>query len=126
MLRTSLLAFLTIGFAGCAGLDSREPSNLAAYCTAQSGYRLGAQGRAYFGVCPKEAEGAFLAGLARGRELLPPTPQAFPFYAEMEAVEKQMREATSEAERQPLRARLERAEWWAMEMLRNPGSPAVN
>ncbi|HEX2198424.1 MAG TPA: DUF2799 domain-containing protein, partial [Burkholderiales bacterium] len=103
-----------------------EPSNLAAYCTAENGYRLGAQGRAYFGVCPKEAEGPFLSGLARGRRLLPPTPQALPFYVEIEAVEKQLREATSDAERRPLRERLERAEWWAMEILRNPGSPAVN
>ena len=126
MSRRSLLPFLMAGLAGCAGLDSQQPSNLAAYCTAGNAFRLGAQGRAYFGVCPKDAEGEFLAGLARGRELLPPTPQAFPYYAQIEALEKQFAEATSDAERQPLRERLQRAEWWAMEILRNPGSPAVS
>ena len=126
MPRRFALLFLMTGLTACATLDSPDPSNLAAYCTAGNAFRLGAQGRAYFGVCPKEAEGAFLAGLARGRELLPPTPQAFPYYAQIEELEKQLMAATSDAERQPLRERLSRAEWWAMEILRNPGSPAMN
>jgi|SRR5687767_12765068 hypothetical protein len=117
---------LMAGLAGCAALDSSNPSNLAAYCTAENAFRLGAQGRAYFGVCPKESESAFLAGLARGRELLPPTPQAYPYYVEIEELEKQLLAATSDAQRQQLRERLSRAEWWAMEILRNPGSPATN
>jgi hypothetical protein len=117
---------LIAGLTGCAALDSSDPSNLAAYCTAGNAFRLGAQGRAYFGVCPRESESAFLAGLARGRELLPPTPQAFPFYAQIEELEKQLMATTSDADRRQLRERLSKAEWWAMEILRNPGSPAMN
>ena len=117
---------LLAGLTGCATLDSADPSNLAAYCTAGNAFRLGAQGRAYFGVCPKDSESAFLAGLARGRQLLPPTPQAFPYYARIEELEKQLMVAATDVERRQLRERLSRAEWWAMEILRNPGSPAMN
>jgi hypothetical protein len=126
MSRTSALIVLMAGLTGCAALDSSDPSNLAAYCTAENAFRLGAQGRAYFGVCPKDSESAFLAGLARGRQLLPPTPQAFPYYAQIEELEKQLAAATNDADRRQLRERLSRAEWWAMEILRNPGSPAMN
>ncbi len=126
MKRTSAFIILVAGLSGCASLDSSQPSNLAAYCTADNAFRLGAQGRAYFGVCPKESEGAFLSGLERGRQYLPPTPQAFPYYAQIEQLEKQLMAAGGDAERQQVRERLARAEWWAMEILRNPGSPSVN
>ena len=126
MSRKSALIVFVAGLTGCAALDSSNPSNLAAYCTAQNAFRLGAQGRAYFGVCPKDSESAFLAGLARGRELRPPTPQAFPYYAQIEELEKQLMAATSDAERRRVSERLSEAEWWAMEILRNPGSPAMN
>ncbi len=118
-----MLVAVMAGLAGCATLDSTNPSNLAAYCTAENAFRLGAQGRAYFGVCPKDAESAFLAALARGRALRPPTPQAFPYYAQIEELERQLMAAASDPERRRLRERLSEAEWWAMEILRNPGSP---
>ena len=117
----ALLAAACLG--GCASLDSSAPSNLAAYCTADSAFRVGTQGRAYFDVCPKESEGAFIAGLQRGRQLLPPVPQAFPYYAQIEQLEKQLMAASGDAERKQLREQLARAEWWAMELIRNPGSP---
>ena len=123
-------SFATLLFAaclgGCASLDSSDPSNLTAYCTAENAFRLGPQGRAYFDVCPKESEGAFLAGLQRGRQLLPPVPQAYPYYVQMEQLEKQLMAATGDAERKQLREQLARAEWWAMELIRNPGTPAMN
>ncbi|MGH8670148.1 MAG: DUF2799 domain-containing protein [Burkholderiales bacterium] len=111
--------------AGCAGLQP-DPSNTAAYCTADNAFRLGSQARAYFGVCPKESESAFLAGLQRGRALVPPTPQAQPFLAQMTEVEKQLIAAGSEAERQRLRARLADLEWWAIHIINSPGSYAVD
>jgi hypothetical protein len=126
MKRTCALLALLAGVAGCATLESSNPSDLAAYCTADNAFRLGAQGRAYFGVCPKESESAFLSGLERGRRYLPPTPQAFPYYAQIEQLEKQLRTATGDAERQRVRERLAQAEWWTLEILRNPGSPAMN
>jgi len=122
MARKLAVALSVLSLAGCANLDRPDASNLAAYCTAENGFRLGPQARAYFGVCPKDTESAFLAGLARGRALRPPTPQAFPFYAQMEALEKQLLAAPAEADREPIRARLREVEWWAMEILRNPGS----
>jgi hypothetical protein len=126
MKRASASLVLLACLSGCAALDSTQPSDLAAYCTDENAFRLGSQGRAYFGVCPKASEGAFLAGLERGRRYLPPTPQAFPYYAQIEQLEKQLMAAGSDAERQQVREHLARAEWWAMEILRNPGSPAMN
>lgn len=126
MSRKAVSLLLAASLAGCAALYSPDPSNLAAYCTPESAFRLGAQGRAYFGVCPKESESAFLAALARGRELRPPTPQAYPYYAQIEELEKQLMAATTDAQRRELRERLYKAEWWALEILRNPGAPAVN
>jgi hypothetical protein len=126
MKRTCAILALLAGAAGCGTLESSNPTDLAAYCTAENAFRLGAQGRAYFGVCPGESEAAFLSGLERGRRYLPPTPQAFPYYAQIEQLEKQLRAATDDAERQRVRERLAQAEWWTMEILRNPGSPAVN
>jgi hypothetical protein len=108
---------------GCATLDSGDPANLAAYCTAETAFRIGSQGRAYFDVCPKESEAAFLAGLQRGRQYLPLVPQAYPYYVQMEALEKQLMAAGGDTERKQLREQLARAEWWAMELIRNPGTP---
>lgn len=112
--------------AGCAGLQGPDPSNLGAYCSAENAFRLGSQARAYFGVCPKESEGAFLAGLQRGRALVPPTPQAQPFLAQMTETEKQLVAAGSDAERQRLRARLADLEWWAIHLINSPGSYSVD
>ena len=63
MIRSLIAAIL---FSACAGFETPDPSNLAVYCTAETGYRVGYQSRAYYGVCPKDTEGAFLAGLERG------------------------------------------------------------
>jgi hypothetical protein len=111
--------------AGCASIEGPDASNLAAYCTPQNAFRLGSQSKAYFGVCPKETEGAFLAGLQRGRALRPSTPAAWPFQAQMEQTEKELLVAASEPERVRLRTRLRDAEWWAIHIINNPGSYSV-
>jgi hypothetical protein len=120
-----VLAASVLSLAGCAGLQGPDPSNTAAYCTAQNAFRLGSQARAYMGNCPKEAEAAFLAGLQRGRALVPPTPQAQPYLWQMTETEKQLLAATSDAERQRLRARLVDLEWWAIHLINDPGSYGV-
>ena len=112
-----------LSLAGCAG---PQPSNSAAYCTADNAFRLGSQARAYLGTCPKNLESAFLDGLYRGRALVPPTPQAQPFLAQMTELEKQLVAAASDAERERLRARLSDAEWWAVHIINSPGSYAVD
>jgi hypothetical protein len=122
--RVTLIAS-ALSLAGCAGLGSPDTSNVAAYCTAENGYRVGSQMRAYYGNCPKELEGAFLAGLERGRALRPPTPQAYPYYQQMDELEKQLRIADSDAERAPLRARLREAEQWAIHLVNDPGSYGI-
>ena len=126
MARKLAVVLSVLSLAGCASLDRPDGSNLAAYCTPENAFRIGPQARAYFGVCPKDTESAFLAGLARGRALRPPTPQAFPFYAQMEDLEKQLLAAPAEADREQIRVRLREVEWWAMEILRNPGTSTVN
>ena len=45
---------------------SGRDKGLAQYCRPQNGYRLGASGYRYAGVCPSESEGAFLAAHADG------------------------------------------------------------
>lgn len=110
--------------AGCAGMQAPDPSNLAAYCTEQNGYRLGSQMRAYYGNCPKESEAAFLAGLQRGRAVRPSTPAAEPYFRQMDELEKQIRGATSDADRERLRTRLREAEQWAIHIVNDPGSYA--
>jgi hypothetical protein len=115
-----------LSLAGCAGLQSPDPSNAATYCTPENAFRLGSQARAYLGVCPKDTEAAFLTGLQRGRALVPPTPQAQPFLAQMTEVEKQLVAAGSDAERERLRARLRDLEWWAVHLINSPGSYAVD
>jgi hypothetical protein len=107
---------------GCATLDQPTASNLGAYCTAENAYRLGSQSRAYFGVCPKESEPAFLAGLERGRGYRANPPQVMPYYERMAETEKQLLAATSEAERERLRARLRDIEWWAIHIVTSPGT----
>ena len=108
--------------AGCAGMQQPDPSNVAAYCTEQNGYRLGSQMRAYYGNCPKESEAAFLAGLQRGRAVRPSTPAAEPFFWQLDELEKQLRAATSDADRERLRTRLREAEYWAIHIVNDPGS----
>ena len=120
----ALLAVSVVSLAGCAGIS--DTSNLPAYCTPQNAYHLGSQARAYFGVCPKESEAAFLAGLQRGRALLPPTPQAQPYIAQMQETEKQLLAAGSDAERERLRVRLSDLEWWAIHLITNPASYSVD
>jgi hypothetical protein len=116
-----VLAVAASLLAGCA-VTQPNPSNLAAYCTAENGFRLGSQARAYMGVCPKESEPGFLSGLQRGRALVPPTPQAQPYIYQMTETEKQLLAATSDAERERLKARLADLEWWAIHIINSPGS----
>jgi hypothetical protein len=120
----SLAAALTL--AGCAGLQGPDPSNVAAYCTADNALRLGSQARAYFGGCPKDSEGPFLAGLQRGRALVASTPQVWPYLEQMTELEKQLAAAGSEAERERFRTRLREAEWWAIHILYSPGTFSVD
>jgi hypothetical protein len=115
-----VLAASVVLLAGCATIP--DPSNVAAYCTEQTGYLVGSQMRAYFGNCPKELEPAFLAGLRRGRAIRPSTPVAEPYFRQMEELEKQIMAASSDAERAPLRARLKEAETWAIHLMNDPGS----
>jgi hypothetical protein len=120
------LILSALSLAGCAALQGPDPSNTAAYCTADNAFRLGSQARAYLGGCPKEAEGAFLAGLMRGRALVPPTPQAQPYLTQMTELEKQLLAAGSEVERERIRTRLRDAEWWAVHIINSPGSYSVD
>ena len=106
----------------CAGLENPDPSNLAAYCTAESGYRVGYLSRAYYGVCPKETEGAFLSGLERGRGYRANPPQVQPYYERMEQTEKQLLAASTEAERTRLRSQLRDIERWAIHIVNDPGT----
>jgi hypothetical protein len=98
---------------GCASVKSPDPSQKAEYCTPQNAYRLGSQAHAYYGVCPKESEGAFLASLERGRAIASPPPSAYPYFVRMQTLEKQLIAAGSDAERTGLRTQLADAEWWA-------------
>jgi hypothetical protein len=120
---TRRLAFLLpVALAACATLDQPTSANLAQYCTPENAYRLGSQSRAYFGVCPKETEARFLQGLARGRAIRPSTPVVEPYYREIAQTEQRLLAAPSEAEREPLRARLRDLEWWAIHLLYNNGT----
>jgi hypothetical protein len=107
---------------GCAGLRDPDPSNLSTYCTAETGYRVGYQSKAYLGVCPKETEAAFLAGLQRGRAYRADPPQAQPYHERMEATEKQLLAATSDAERERLRRQLREIEYWTIHIVNAPGT----
>ena len=83
-------------------------------CTAETGFRAGYLSKAYYGVCPKETESAFLAGLEKGRGYRPNPPQAWPYYERMSQLEKQVMAATSEPDRERLKVQLRDAEWWAI------------
>ena len=112
--------------AGCATLEGPDSSNVSAYCTEQNGYRLGAWSKAYFGGCPKESEGAFLAGLQRGRALRPAPPQAMPYFERMQQTERELMASTSEADRLRLRDRLREHEFWAIHIVNSPGTYSVD
>jgi hypothetical protein len=122
MIRKPASLITVFSLSACAVLDQPDPSNIAAYCTPQNAYRLGSQSRAYFGVCPKESEAAFLAGLERGRAYRANPPQVLPYYERMEETEKQLLAATSDADRQRLRERLRELEWWAIHIVTTPGT----
>jgi hypothetical protein len=121
---TRKFSFLLSVFAvaGCTTLDQPTQSNLAQYCTAENAFRLGSQSRAYLGVCPKESEAQFLQGLARGRALRPSTPAVEPYYEQIRQTEQRLLATSSEAEREPLRARLRDLEWWAIHLLNTKGN----
>ena len=99
---------------GCAAFTDPDPTNLSTYCTADTGFRAGYLSKAYYGVCPKETEGAFLSGLQRGRGYRPNPPQALPYYERIAQTEKQLMAATSDADRERLKVQLREAEWWAI------------
>jgi uncharacterized protein DUF2799 len=121
---TRRLAFLfpVILASACATLKEPDASNLSAYCTAETGYRVGYLAKAYYGVCPKESEAAFLAGLQRGRAYRPNPPQVQPYYERMDQTEKQLLAASNDAERTRLKAQLRDIEWWAIHIINNSGT----
>ena len=105
-----------ISLSGCAALTDPDPANLATYCTEETGYRVGYLSKAYYGVCPKQTEAAFLAGLQRGRGYRANPPQALPYYERMEQTEKQLL-ASSGAERERLRAQLREIEYMTVRIV---------
>lgn len=115
-------AAAALAVSGCAAFTDPDPSNLAGYCTPETGYRVGYLSKAYYGVCPKETEGAFLAGLERGRGYRANPPQALPYYERMEETEKLLLAAASEADRERLRQNLREIEWWAIHIVTTPGT----
>lgn len=57
--------------ADTAAYEAGRAEGLTEYCTAETGYEIGYQGRPYADVCPLELKGDFLQGLAQGREARP-------------------------------------------------------
>jgi hypothetical protein len=112
--------------AACATLEGPDSSNVSAYCTEQNGYRLGSWSKAYYGGCPKESEGAFLAGLERGRAIRPNPPQAMPYFDRMQQTERELLASNSEPDRQRLRDRLREHEFWAIHIVNSPGTYSVD
>jgi hypothetical protein len=55
--------------ADAAAYQAGRSKGLASYCTPDAGFDAGRNGRAYRGVCPPEAESAFLAEYETGRRL---------------------------------------------------------
>src|SRR5262245_9947344 len=110
-----------ITLSGCASFTNPDPTNIATYCTAETGYRVGYLSRAYYGVCPKETEAAFLAGLQRGRGYRANPPQAQPYFERMERTEKQLL-AASGAERERLAAQLREIEQMTLHIVNDPAS----
>lgn len=113
-----------IFLSGCAAFTNPDPANLGTYCTADTGYRVGYLSKAYYGVCPRETEGAFLSGLQRGRGYRANPPQALPYYERMEQTEKQLLATTSQGDRERLKVQLADAEWWAIHIATCPCSYA--
>src|ERR1044072_5378650 len=103
-----------IFLSGCAAFKDPDPTNLQTYCTAETGFRAGYLSKAYYGVCPKETEGAFLAGLQRGRGYRPSPPRALPYYERMEQTERQLMAPPSQADRERRKVQRRDAEWWAI------------
>ena len=110
-----------VTLSACAAFTEPDPTNLATYCTAETGYRAGYLSKAYPGVCPKETEAAFLSGLQRGRLYRANPPQALPYYERMEQTEKQLL-AASGAERERLRAQLRQIEVMTIHIVNDPGT----
>jgi len=111
-----------IFLSGCAAFTDPDPTNLQTYCTAETGFRAGYLSKAYYGVCPKETEGAFLSGLQRGRGYRANPPQALPYFERMEQTEKQLLAATSNADRERLRAQLRQVEQMTLHIVNDPAS----
>ena len=109
---TWILPFIFLS--GCAAFKDPDPTNLQTYCTSETGFRAGYLSKAYYGVCPKATEGAFLAGLEKGRGYRPNPPQALPYYERMSQLEKQLMATTSEPDRERVKVQLREAEWWAI------------
>lgn len=58
------------GLAGSADdYDRGRSRGLRSYCTPEAGFDAGRNGRSYNGVCPAEAEGAFLSEYRIGKQL---------------------------------------------------------
>src|SRR5262245_62218645 len=110
-----------ITLSGCASFTDPDPTNLATYGTSETGYRVGYLSRAYYGVCPKESEAAFLSGLQRGRGYRANPPQALPYYERMEQTEKQLL-AASGAERERLASQLRQIEQMTIHIVNDPAS----
>ena len=90
---------LTLGLgalAACTTIYDPGSENLAQYCTPENAFRLGSESRAYLGVCPRETEAAFLAGLERGRALRPNTPSVYPYIEQIRETEKMLLASGSE------------------------------
>jgi hypothetical protein len=101
---------------GCATFTNPDPSNVATYCTAETGFRVGYLSRPYYGTCPKETEGTFLANLERGRGYRANPPQALPYYERMDQLEKQLL-ASAEPDRERIRVQLRDVEWQTLHII---------
>jgi len=106
-----------IFLSGCATFTNPDPSNVATYCTAATAFRVGYLSRPYYGTCPKETEGAFLANLERGRGYRANPPQALPYYERMEQLEKQLLASNSEPDRDRIRVQLRDVEWQTLHII---------
>jgi uncharacterized protein DUF2799 len=116
MARKPALVFALLVLSGCATIDQPDASNAAAYCTRDNAVKLGSQGKAYFGNCPRDRESAFREGLAYGRSLRY-TPSGWIYFERMRQTEDQIVAAGSEAEKEPLRTRLRDLEWWTTQII---------
>jgi hypothetical protein len=125
MMNKAIRFIPVIILAGCAAFSDPDPTNLATYCTAETGYRAGYLSKAYPGVCPKDTEAAFLGGLQRGRLYRANPPQALPYYERMEQLEKQLAATTAEPERQRLRVQLADVEWQTVHIINSWGTYAT-